>query len=222
MNLKRVVLLSGHYGSGKTNIAVNLAFELIKRYNKVTIADLDIVNPYFRTIDSRSELEDKGIRLISSSYAGGNLDMPALPQEMYALTDDLESRAILDIGGDDRGALVLGRLAPALLAENDYEMLAVINQSRPLTPDAESTVEVLREIESAGGIPFTGLINNTNLGKETTAKTVLDSVSYAADVSEASGLPVRMTTVTESLYGELKDKIPDLFPLRLQKQSWQL
>ena len=137
MKHKRITILCGHYGSGKTNIAVNMALELKKTNERVSIADLDIVNPYFRTKDSKVELEAAGIKLICSEYAGTNVDIPALPPEMYSLTDDKSTPAILDIGGDDRGARALGRLAPSILEENDYEILAVINKFRPLTPDAE-------------------------------------------------------------------------------------
>ncbi|MBQ7392712.1 MAG: hypothetical protein IJV73_08495, partial [Clostridia bacterium] len=144
---KRVLLLCGHYGSGKTNIAVNLAQAIKREYPTVTLADLDIVNPYFRSKDSATELEEAGIRLICSNYANSNVDIPALPPDLYALTDDRRMKAIIDVGGDDRGALVLGRLAPAILAEDDYEMLMVINCYRPLTRDAASTLEVMREIE---------------------------------------------------------------------------
>ena len=215
---KRVLLLCGHYGSGKTNIAVNLAQEIKREYPTVTLADLDIVNPYFRSKDSAAELEEAGIRLICSHYANSNVDIPALPPDLYALTDDRRMRAIIDVGGDDRGALVLGRLAPAILSENDYEMLMVINCYRPLTRDAASTLEVMREIETAGGIRFTALINNSNLGVETTAEDVLASVRYAEEVAAMSNLPLVMTTADEKLQDELKDMIPNLFPLKLQKK----
>lgn len=215
---KRVLLLCGHYGSGKTNIAVNLAQQIKREYPTVTLADLDIVNPYFRSKDSAADLEAAGIRLICSNYANSNVDIPALPPDLYALTDDRRMRAIIDVGGDDRGALVLGRLAPAILAENDYEMLMVINCYRPLTRDAASTVEVMREIEAAGGIRFTALVNNSNLGVETTAEDVLASMRYAEEVSAMSGLPVVMTAADERLQKELQDKIPNLFPLKLQKK----
>ena len=215
---KRVLLLCGHYGSGKTNIAVNLAQQIKREYPTVTLADLDIVNPYFRSKDSAADLEAAGIRLICSNYANSNVDIPALPPDLYALTDDRRMRAIIDVGGDDRGALVLGRLAPAILAENDYEMLMVINCYRPLTRDAASTVEVMREIEAAGGIRFTALVNNSNLGVETTAEDVLASMRYAEEVAAMSGLPVVMTTADERLQKELQDKIPNLFPLKLQKK----
>lgn len=218
MDYKRITILCGHYGSGKTNIAVNMAFDQKKTHDKVCIADLDIVNPYFRTKDSRDELEGAGIKLICSEYAGSNVDIPALPAEMYSLTDDKSSMAILDIGGDDRGALALGRLSPAILAEDNYEILAVINKFRPLTQDAKSTVEVLREIETAMGMRFTGLINNSNLGELTEAEDVLGSVGYASEVSELTSLPVVMTSVSERIYQKLEGKIEGLFELKLQKK----
>ena len=214
---KRVTLILGHYGSGKTNIAVNLAVKYRQERANVAIADLDIVNPYFRTKDSLDLLEEKGIRLIVSEYANSNVDIPALPQDMYAVTDDKSLTCILDIGGDDRGALVLGRLRPAIIAEDDYEMLLVINMYRPLTADPASTVEVMREIELAANMRCTGIINNSNLGRETTAETVLASLPYAEEVSRLTSLPIVMTTAEEIVAKELVGKVENLFPLTLQK-----
>ena len=216
MEHKRLTILCGHYGSGKTNVAVNLAFKLREQHERVTVADLDIVNPYFRTKDSMKEFDERGIRLICSPYANSNVDIPALPQELYSVTDDKGQTVVLDIGGDDRGALALGRLAEQIKAEGDYAMLMVINRFRPLTPDVPSTLEVMREIEAACGIPFTGLVNNSNLGEETTAADVLGSMTYANEVSKATGLPLVMTTVKDDLYDALDGQMPDLFPMRLQ------
>ena len=218
MDFKRIVLLSGHYGSGKTNIAVNLALRLRQARARVAIADIDIVNPYFRTRDSRSELEAAGIRLISSEFASSNVDLPALPQDVYAITDDRSLSAVIDVGGDDRGALALGRWRDAILQEGDYEMLFVINCFRPLTATPEDAVEVMREIEIASGIPFTAVVNNSNLGDETTARDVLESGAYAANVCAISALPLKMTTVREELYPWLEGEIGNLFPLRLQEK----
>ena len=218
MNYKRLTLLCGHYGSGKTNVAVNMAFELREKYDNVAVADLDIVNPYFRTLDSRKDFEERGIRLICSEYANTNLDVPALPQDMYALTDDKRIHAVLDIGGDDRGAYALGRLTPDIIAENNYDMLCVINCYRPLSRTVEDTMEIMNEIEMAGGIRFTGLVNDSNLGAETTARDVLRSLEYADKISEATGLPIFATAIEEGLFDELKDKIPNLLPMRLQKR----
>lgn len=216
MDFKRVTLFAGHYGSGKTNIAVNYAIKIKETGNAVKVADLDIVNPYYRAKDSEDELEKKGIKLISSEYANSNVDVPAIPQEMYSVVDDRETYAVMDIGGDDRGALALGRYAPQILEENNYEMLFVINKYRPLTPDAVSTVEVMREVEQAGGIRFTAIVNNSNLGEETSAQDVLDSLKYAKKISELTGLPVKMTTVKKELYNELSGKVENLMPLNLQ------
>lgn len=218
MQFKRITLLSGHYGSGKTNIAVNLARRLRASRENVAIADIDIINPYFRTKDSQAELEGAGIRVISSPYAGSNVDLPALPDEVYSITDDRSVTAVVDVGGDDRGALALGRWRDAILQEGDYEMLFVINCFRPLTATPEDAVEVMREIEIASGIPFTAVVNNSNLGDETTARDVLESGAYAANVCAISALPLKMTTVREELYPWLEGEIGNLFPLRLQEK----
>ena len=182
------------------------------------LADLDIVNPYYRAKDSARELEEKGIRVISSFFANSNVDLPALPQEIYAITDDRRWTCVLDVGGDDRGALALGRLVPAIREENDYEMLLVVNRFRPLTRDAESVMEVVSEIEAACRLPFTGIVNNSNLGAETTAEDVLGSLGYAEEVSRRSGLPICMTTIEEKLLPALQRKIENLFPMKLQKR----
>ncbi len=215
-DFKRLTLLCGHYGSGKTNVAVNLAFHLKEQYNSVVVADLDIVNPYFRTKDSLDDFKSRGIELICSEYANTNVDIPALPADMYRLTTDKTLTAVIDVGGDDRGAYALGRLVPEIKAEDNFDMLMVINGFRPLTPDAESTIEVMREIETACKLKFTGLVNNSNIGEETRAENVINSMDYANEVSRASGLPIVMTTVKCELYDELKDKIDNLLPLTLQ------
>lgn len=215
-DFKRITLLCGHYGSGKTNVAVNMALMLRKQRDNVAIADLDIVNPYFRTKDSSEEFMQNGIRLIASNYANSNVDIPALPQEMYSITDNKDLSVIIDVGGDDRGALALGRLAPMIMEEDDYEMLMVINCYRPLTRDAQSTIEVMREIEYASHIKFTGIVNNSNLGVATTKEDVLSSLAYADEVSELSQLPVVCTTVEKNIYNDLCDKIENLLPLSLQ------
>ena len=217
-DFKRLTLLCGHYGSGKTNVAVNLAFYLKEQYNNVVVADLDIVNPYFRTKDSLEDFKARGIELICSEYANTNVDIPALPANMYRLTANKDITAVIDVGGDDRGAYALGRLVPEIKQENNFGMLMVINGYRPLTPDAESTIEVMHEIEQACGLKFTGLVNNSNIGEETTAQNVLNSMVYANEVSKVSGLPVVMTSVKADLYDELKDKIDNLLPMTLQKK----
>ena len=216
MIYKRVTLLCGHYGSGKTNVAVNMAYDQKTKYEKVAIADLDIVNPYFRTKDSADDFEKQGIELICSEYAGSNVDIPALPQQIYSICDQKDKQVIIDVGGDDRGAYALGRISPGILEENDYEMLFVINCFRPLTRDAESTLEVMREIEDAAKIKFTAIVNNSNLGEETKREDVLKSLAYAEEISQKTGLPIKCTSVYNRLYDDLKNEIPNLFSLKLQ------
>ena len=218
-NQKRISILCGHYGTGKTNVAVNLALAMATTSEQVTIADLDIVNPYFRTLDSAADLNAAGIRMICSRFANSNVDIPSLPPDLYAITDDKSHRVVIDVGGDDSGAMVLGRLAPAITAEDSYAMWLVVNRYRPMTPDVPSTIEVLREIEAASKLRFSGIVNNSNIGAETTAQDVLDSIAYATALAQAADLPLIATTVDERLYAELEGQIPDLFPLQLQNNK---
>lgn len=212
---RRVTIFAGHYGSGKTNIAVNYALELAKIHENVVIADLDIVNPYFRTKDASEVLDENRVKLISSPYANTNVDTPALPAEAYAVIHDKSVKAVIDVGGDDRGALALGRFAIALTEENDFEILFVINKYRYLTHTPTETVGVMREIEEACSVKFTAIVNNSNLGDETTAENVLRSLDYANEVAKLSGLDIKMTTVSDKISSELCGKIDNLMPIKL-------
>ena len=220
MEHKRLTLFAGHYGSGKTNIAVNYALHLAAEGKKVCIADLDIVNPYFRTKDSAAVLEAAGVHLISPQFANSNVDLPALPAEAYRLVTDKTTYGIMDIGGDDRGAYALGRYVPGILAENNYRMIFVANASRPLTRTPEDALEVMGEIEAACGLKFTDLINNTNLGDLTTADTVLNSQDYMEKLSRLSGLPIFATTAKTDVASQLE--LPDVLPLNLQEKYFDL
>ena len=220
MNHKRLTLFAGHYGSGKTNIAVNYALQLAREGKQVCIADLDIVNPYFRTKDSAQVLEEAGVALISPQYANTNVDLPALPAESYRLVQDKASYGIMDIGGDDRGAYALGRFTPFIKEENNYRMAFVANCYRPLTRTAEDAMEIMREIENACGLQFTCIVNNSNLGGETTAQTVLDSLAYIQKLSQLSGLPVWLHTAEEKIAAQLSD-LPVL-SMTLQEKYFDL
>ena len=217
---KRITLFAGHYGSGKTNIAVNYAYKLAREGRRVCIADLDIVNPYFRTKDSAKELEALGITLVSPQYANTNVDLPALPAESYRLVQDKSVYGIMDIGGDDRGAYALGRYADAIKAEDNYRMAFVVNCYRPLTSTVEDTVEIMKEIEVACGLKFNCIVNNSNLGDETTVDTVRDSVDFVEKLSEMTGLEVWMHTAKEMIAEELAEL--DVMPLVLQKKIFDL
>ena len=222
MEHKRLTLFAGHYGSGKTNIAVNYALHLAAEGKKVCIADLDIVNPYFRTKDSAAVLEAAGVHLISPQFANTNVDLPALPAEAYRLVQDKSIYGIMDIGGDDRGAYALGRYVPALKEENNYRMVFVANASRSLTRTPEEALEVMREIEEACGLSFTDIINNTNLASETTAETVLNSQDYMKKLSSLSGLPIFATSAETAVAAQLEGKLPNVLPLQLQEKYFDL
>ena len=219
---KRLTLFAGHYGSGKTNIAVNYALKLAGEGKKVCIADLDIVNPYFRTKDSAALLEQAGVKLVSPQFANSNVDLPALPAEAYRLVTDKETYGIMDIGGDDRGAYALGRYVPAIREEGNYRMIFVANAYRPLTRTPEDALEVMREIEAACGLQFTDIINNSNLGTETAPETVLETGAYLEKLSAISGLPIFATSAQEAVAAELEGKIPDVLPLQLQEKYFDL
>ena len=222
MEHKRLTLFAGHYGSGKTNIAVNYALALAREGKSVCIADLDIVNPYFRTADSAKELEAAGVELICSQFANSNVDLPALPAEAYRLVQDKNTYGVMDIGGDDRGAYALGRYVPAMKAEGDYRMVFVANCYRPLTRTPEEAMEVMGEIEAACGLRFTHIVNNSNLGPETSAQTVLDSLDYVNQLCALSGLPLFAHTAEESVAKELMGQLSNVFPLQLQEKYFDI
>ena len=219
-NCKRITLFAGHYGSGKTNIAVNYAYKLAREGKRVCIADLDIVNPYFRTKDSAKELEALGITLVSPQYANTNVDLPALPAESYRLVQDKSVYGIMDIGGDDRGAYALGRFADAIKFEDDYRMAFVVNCYRPLTSTVEDTVEIMKEIEAACGLRFNCIVNNSNLGDETTPDTVRDSLDFVERLSAVTGLEIWMHTAKATVAEHLTDV--DVMPMVLQKKIFDL
>ena len=221
MNHKRLTLFAGHYGSGKTNIAVNYAIAMAKENKKVCIADLDIVNPYFRTADSAARLEAAGVELISPQFANTNVDLPALPAEAYRLVQNKSIFGVMDIGGDDRGAYALGRYVPYIKEEGNYRMIFVANCSRPLTRTADEAMEVMREIEAACGLPFTDIVNNTNLGPVTDPQVIDESQDFIRELCEKSGLPLYFTAVREDLVPQLSH-IPNVFPLQLQEKYFDL
>lgn len=217
MDYKRLTLFAGHYGSGKTNIALNYALWLRRQGLRVTAADLDIVNPYFRTKDGEQQLREAGVRLISSDYANSNVDLPALPGEAYSLVDDRSACGVIDVGGDDRGALALGRYVPAIREEGDYEMLFVLNKARPLTRTVDDALEVFYEIEAACNLPFTAIVNNTNLGPLTRPEDVIAGERFAEEVAARVRLPVKMSCASEKLAPELQNKVSNFFPIQIMQ-----
>ena len=197
--MKKITIVTGHYGSGKTTFSVNLAVKSAAEGKSAAIVDLDIVNPYFRTADFRDMFEEKGIKLIAPDFANSNLDIPSIQFDVVQLAMN-EDSLIIDVGGDDAGAVALGRYAEELEQfSDDIDMFYVINQRRTLTSTPDEVTALMYEIEAAARMKHTALINNTNLGNETTLEIVESSRKFAEETSQKTGLPVIYTVYPENI-----------------------
>ena len=198
----RIHVIVGHYGSGKTEFAINYALSLKETYQKVYIVDLDIVNPYFRTNDEKEKLEGLGISVVASPYAGTNVDVPSLPADIYRVFADKEAAVVFDVGGDDDGAIALGRYKQYFDAE-PTEMFFVINVYRPMTADCPSVLDMIANIEAVSRLKVTGLVNSSNLAGLTTVNELLKGQGVTDEVSQKSGIPckyaVGLSSVLEAL-----------------------
>lgn len=203
---KRIRIFVGHYGSGKSEIALNCAMAERKQYDNVAICDMDIVNPYFRTNEARQTLEDAGVTVIAPPYANTNLDLPVLPEDIMRVFADDTCHAIFDVGGDDDGAIALGQYYPHL-KDADYGMYLVVNLLRPSTETVEDIVEMAHNIEDASRLKITGLVNNTNLSYESAAQQVTDSMDTVRRAADALGVPLSFVTarrdIAQTLGGEV-------------------
>jgi len=217
----RISIITGHYGTGKTEFSVNLALALIREREQVVLADLDIVNPYFRSREQRPLLESAGVRVISSSQACSDADVPSLPPELLSILENREMTGVLDIGGDPVGARVLARFRPRIQME-DYQLIYVINANRPEVRTPETAIDYLRSIEAITGLTCTGLVNNTHLCGETTADQIRKGAALAAAVSEQTGLPILCHTAEQRLAEELSDLPQPVFPISIHmKKPWE-
>ncbi len=217
-HLKSCVIVCGHYGAGKTNLTVNLALAAAQSGEAVSVIDMDIVNPYFRTADFQELFREAGIQLIAPIYANTNLDLPVLPPSVGAAIREKTGRLFLDVGGDDDGAVALGGFS-ALLEERGYSMLYVVNSRRELEPEPGEEAALLRRIQTASRLKVTHLVNNTNLGPETTSEVLLQSLPYLEEVSKRTGVPVLGAAAEERLTPHLEAE--GLLPVRVYvKPPW--
>ena len=218
---QRITVICGHYGCGKTNLTLNLALEAAAAGEKVTAADLDIVNPYFRSSEYGGLLEDHGVRLIAPVFAGTTLDTPTLPPELYSLFEPEAGRVFIDAGGDDAGVTALGGMH-ALLEEAGYDMLYVINRYRVLSQTPEEAAALLGEIQAASRLQATALVNNSHLGVETKRQDLLDALEFAKRTAELTGLPLLYSTAPDFPLQE-GEALPEGFKLvkRYVKFLWE-
>ena len=220
-NLEKVTVITGHYGSGKTNFAVNLAIDLRRAGKKVVLVDLDIVNPYFRSADFKNKLEGMGIQMVCPIYANTNLDLPSLGPEVYSVFASKDDRyVILDVGGDDAGAAALGRYAQ-MIKEHPWKMIYVINRYRYLTREPQQAVEIMREIEMTSRLTVTSVVNNSNLGSSTTKEDILSSFSFGEETANLAGVELLGSSVRRDLAEQIERD--DVYPVDIHVlPPWEL
>ena len=220
---RRIRIITGHYGSGKTEFAVNYVKKLRESVDgRVAIADLDIVNVYFRSREKKEELEEKGIQVIASNLETAVADVPAVSGAMTMPVINKEYQYVVDLGGNDVGTLVLGRIKPLLdHAEADFFM--VVNAYRPNTSTPEGIIEQMENLEYAAGLKVTGFINNTNLVRETTAECLLHGDEVLKEVTKRTGVPVKYVSYVKDV---MTEEIPEglsgeLFPMEFNmRKTW--
>ena len=221
--LKDFIVVTGHYGCGKTNFAINLAFDYIKAGRKVTLVDMDLINPYFRTSDFRAILEERGVEVITPVFGATNLDIPSLPASMYGIFEK-KNVVIIDVGGDDAGATVLGRFRPQFETV-DYDMLYVINRFRSMSTDLDEAVDVLGEIEAVSGLKPTYLVNNSHMMMDTNQAIFDEGLAFADSIAKKTSLPVICNTVQRELYDTgmiMADTVCEIYPVDIYvKTVWQ-
>lgn len=222
MTDKRLIIVTGHYGSGKTEFSVNKAIDLRKKNDKVNIADLDIVNTYFRTREKKEFLESLGIHVCESSVRSTALDLPAVSAEVMGIIQNESIAAVLDIGGDAVGARVLARFSP-LVKKREYDLLFVINANRPETQTAEDVIKYIRAIETTSDLKVTGLVNTTHLLKDTTVDDIERGHKLAKEVFLLTNIPIAYEVAIESVAAQIDNKEikENLFPIKMyMREEW--
>ncbi|HHY83700.1 MAG TPA: ATP-binding protein [Clostridiales bacterium] len=222
MDQERLILFTGHFGSGKTEIAVNYAIKSAQSGQKTILVDLDIVNPFFRSTEVKDKLEECGIKVISPNFAVTTVDIPSLPAEIYSVFADKSSKVIFDVGGDETGARALGQYFPYFRQEH-YRMYYVINIRRPLSSTAEDIISMMQEVEQKSRLKVTHLINNTNLSYETEIHDIIEGQAIIEQVSKSVNIPIEWTAGVSELLDRLPENIGcKLFPIEIyMKPPWQ-
>ena len=220
--MKRMQIITGHYGSGKTEYAVNLALKMAGEMENVALADLDIVNPYFRSYEQTKVLEDAGVRVIVTS-CGGVADIPALNPAVMSIFQQEKWNGVLDIGGDPIGARVLARFAHQI-KEDSYDLLFVLNANRPETRDVETALAYMRGIEAECHLKVTGIVNNTHLCTETTVEEIFKGAALARALSEKTGIPVVHHAVQKKFAKLAQEKLCEpVLPMNIyMRKPWEI
>ena len=220
--MSRIRIFTGHFGSGKTEIALNYVMDLAKTGKKVALVDIDIVNPYFCSRNMKDKLEKMGIKLIASSASLMNAELMVIPSNVYGVFNDKSYEVVMDIGGDDQGSLIL-RQYNEYLKQESYDMYFVVNNDRPFTSNKVETITYLKSIERASGLIVTGLISNTNLSYETTAEDIIKGDKIVTDISLELEIPYKYIVCTKDLAGIVKNKVhAEVYPIEIyMKPPWR-
>jgi len=218
----RYLVLTGNYGSGKTEIALNAALEACDE-RKTTLVDLDIVNPYFRSGEKADILRKKGIEVLMPTFALTTVDIPALPAEIQSVFESAAEKVIFDVGGDDTGAAALGRYYPSFLQHKEETAMAfVVNCMRPLTQNMDDITDLVKRIEKRGRLRTDFLINNTNLGDQTAPEMVEKGEAIVLNCAEKLGIRFVMTAGMESVLEKCRLKSPVLPVKRYMIPEWMM
>ena len=202
LDLRGIVIIVGAYGSGKTEVAINLALAMKRRGTEVRLADLDLVNPYFRSREARHTLRSRGIDVVLPAEQYMHADLPILTPEVSGMLKKPTGLILLDVGGDDVGATVLAALADFLEGKTP-EVLQVINPNRPHTDTVDGCLKMRQEIEKSAKLRITGIVGNANLMEATQEQDILDGYDFVSRVAQAAGISLRFVTVPAALLTQM-------------------
>ncbi|NEZ46672.1 ATP-binding protein [Clostridium niameyense] len=220
--MSRISVFTGHFGSGKTEISVNYAKKLARQGKKVAIVDIDIVNPYFCSRNLKKEFDELGIKVIASDPNLMNAELMVVPSEVMAVFNDKSYEVVMDIGGDDQGATVLGQYN-RYFREEDYDMYFVINNNRPLTSTTEDTIEYIKSIEHASRLKVNYLISNSNLSYDTTVDHILNGDKLVKELSEKINVPYKYVVCDKKFVNDIQGKVhAEILPVDIyMKPPWR-
>lgn len=221
-NENHIAIFTGHFGSGKTEMAINYSIDSIQKGKSTVLVDLDIVNPFFRTAEMKKELENMNIEVITPNFASTTMDIPSLSPRIYSVFERKDTQVVFDVGGDEDGATALGRFYPQF-SKHTYKMFFVVNTYRPFTSNVEDIVSMAKSIERKSRLNITDLVHNTNLSYETKVEHILYGQEILNEASKALGVPISFIGVQRQLMGQLPKDLKHLaFPIDIyMKPPWR-